>query len=295
MLALVAGRGRLPELVAAAAAPDVVICSLEDQVPDVLQPEITFRLETLGSFLLELGKRGVSDVCFCGAIDRPRLDPARLDAETAPLVPLLQGALGQGDDGALRAVIGLFEKTGFTVRGAHELTPEVLLAESVPTQRAIRKPHDDDARVASAILSEMAEADQGQACVVRKRTEIAREDARGTDAMLEDLKTSGLDAPPELWVNDTAELTAAGWNWLGDLRKRNHNGPAAGAILFKAPKPGQDRRADLPTIGPDTALGAACAGFDGIVIEAEGVIVLEGTRVVTLLDAMQMFLWARKA
>ena len=291
MLAIVAGRGRLPGLVATA-VQDHVICALDGQPPDVLKPEISFRLETLGSFLLELGRRGVSEVCFCGSIDRPTLDPSALDAETAPLVPLLQKALGQGDDNALRAVIGLFEQTGFTVRGAHELTPEVLMPEGVPTQHPIRYVHEADAQVADTTLKDMGAADVGQACVVRKMKTIAREDERGTDAMLADLAVE-FSAPPDLWVGDTAELPDTAVKWLKDLRDANVSAPAAGAVLFKGPKPGQDRRADLPTIGPDTAMGAAKAGFDGIIIEANGTIVLEAARVVAILDAMDMFLWSR--
>jgi len=292
MLALVAGRGRLPDLVAQAAAPDVVICALQDQAPDTLRPELTFRLETLGTFLLQLGARGVSEVCFCGAIERPSFDPAALDAETAPLVPLLQDALGKGDDGALRVVISLFEKTGFTVRGAHELTPEVLFPESVPTLRGVRASHDEDAQFAVSVLAQMAAADLGQACVIRKCHEMAREDDTGTDAMLAGLAID-MPAPPVLWNDETSELTQEALQWFATLRGRNFKAPGAGAILFKAPKPGQDRRADLPTIGPETVLGAARAGLDGIVIEAGGVMVMDAARVIALLDAAEMFLWAR--
>ncbi len=41
-------------------------------------------------------------------------------------------------------------------------------------------------------------------------------------------------------------------------------------MLVKLVKPGQDRRADLPTIGVETVLAAAGAGLRGIAFEAEG-------------------------
>jgi DUF1009 family protein len=105
----------------------------------------------------------------------------------------------------------------------------------------------------------------------------------------------GFDPAPDVfWQGDTAELTQDATTWLAALRADNIDAPAAGAVLFKAPKPGQERRADLPTIGPGTALGAARAGFDGIIVEAGGVIVLEAARVIAILDAMQMFLWVRQ-
>ena len=45
-------------------------------------------------------------------------------------------------------------------------------------------------------------------------------------------------------------------------------GHRSGGILFKAPKPGQDRRIDLPVIGTETARRAVAAGLDGLVIGA---------------------------
>lgn len=290
MLALIAGRGDLPGRVAAAAEGPVLICALEDQPPQSVTPEVTFRLETLGTLLLELGNRGVTEVCFAGGIDRPRLDPARLDAETAPLVPFLKEALELGDDGALRVVIALFEQTGFAVRGAHEVAPEIVAAPGIPTARAPRQSHRDDALAGDAALREMGAADEGQACIIRKGQVIAREDAAGTDAMLRRFALAWPDRPA-LFAGD--ELTAGGAAWLADLRDGVDDAQAFGAILFKSPKPAQDRRADMPTIGLETALLAAQAGFDGIVITAGEVIVLDQAQVIAVLDAMGMFLWVR--
>lgn len=290
MLALIAGRGDLPGRVLRAAEGPVLVCALHDQTPDSVTAELVFRLETLGSFLLELGERGVTEVCFVGGIQRPSLDPAALDAETTPLVPILQGALEQGDDGALRAVIGLFERTGFAVRGAHEVAPDIVAAAGVPTARQPRGTHKDDARLGDQTLAQMGAADIGQACVIRKGQVIAQEGPEGTDALLAPLALFW-PGQPELFDGDS--LTTEGAAWLADLREGVLDAPALGAILFKYPKPDQERRADLPTIGIGTALLAAQAGFDGIVVKAEEVIVLDQARVIALLDAMGMFLWVR--
>ena len=66
-----------------------------------------------------------------------------------------------------------------------------------------------------------------------------------------------------------------------------------GGVLYKGPKPSQDRRVDLPTIGPLTALHAAEAGLDGIVIEAGDMIVIDPEVVVAIIDAMNMVFWVR--
>ena len=298
MLALIAGRGRLPAAVAAAQDRPLLVCSLDGFEPDGLAPDITFRLETLGSFLLQLGERGVTDICLCGSIERPEIDPARLDAETAPLVPVLQEALDKGDDGALRAVMELLERTGFTIRAAHDLAPALLPERGVPTRRQPQQTHRDDVGVALQVLQDQGRADLGQACVVKRGKVLAREGQAGTDAMLARLampRDSGSpDFGPITWTFDLAgDMIGQAADWLSNTTEDAPDAPGAGAILFKAPKPGQDRRADLPTIGAQTARRAAEAGLDGIVIEAGGVIVLDQHEVVAILDAMGMFLWVR--
>lgn len=298
MLALIAGRGQLPAAVAAGQGTPPLICALEGFAPDDLIPEITFRLETLGTFLLELGNRGVTEICLCGSIDRPDLDPEALDAETAPLVPFLRDALAQGDDGALRVVMDLLERTGFVVRAAHDLVPDLLPDPGVPTRRQPQQTHRDDVPAALDALVDMGRADIGQACVIKRGRVLAREGQDGTDAMLRRLalqrEQGAPDFGPITWSFDLAgDMIGQAADWLSNTTEDAPDAPGAGAILFKAPKPEQDRRADLPTIGPDTARRAAEAGLDGIVIEAGGVIVLDREQVVAILDAMGMFLWVR--
>ena len=299
MLALIAGGGDLPRRVAAEQPEPPFVCALEgNQRPRGLDVDRWFRLETLGTLLLELGEAGITDICLCGSIDRPALDPATLDEETKPLVPLFMEALQKGDDGALRLVMQLFEQTGFAIRAAHELAPAIIAAPGIPTARQPRDTHGTDAELGRSVLAEMGAADLGQACVIRKGEVVAREDAAGTDAMLARLSLPVRGRPgegdPLHWAfAPEGGLTPEAETWLRGVNDAAFDGPAAGAILYKGPKPGQDRRADLPTIGPATAMRAAEAGLDGIVIEAGGTIVLDQPQLVAILDAMRMFLWVR--
>lgn len=294
MLALVCGTGGLPEAVAARQDTCPLVCVLDGFAPDNLTPDITFRLEHLGSLLVQLQERGITQVCLCGAITRPALDPNQIDAATLPLVPTIKAALGQGDDGALRAVIAVFEGAGLTLRAVHELAPDLVMAAGVPTLVSPGPQARADTQEALLALAEMGQRDVGQSCIVREGMVRALEGQDGTDAMLR-RQGAPLDAPwtgqdPLSWladqVGDTLQ-TAADWLSGPQAPKRD------GGLLFKAPKPGQDRRADLPTIGPRTAMAAAEAGLDGIVIEANGVIVMEQSQVLQILDAMGMFLWVR--
>ena len=60
-------------------------------------------------------------------------------------------------------------------------------------------------------------------------------------------------------------------------------------------KPGQDRRFDLPAIGPRTVEAAVRARLGGIALEAGAVLVLERAATVAAADAAGLFLWSAAA
>jgi len=262
MLALIAGTGALPTELAAHLKVPPLVCALEGFEPDNLTVDVTFRLETLGSLLAVLRDNGVTQVCMAGAIGRPVIDPAAIDAATLPLVPLLQQAMTSGDDGALRAAIAIFEQAGMTVSGAHEIAPDLLPPLGCTTKAHPGEQERADAARGGDIVTAMAAVDIGQACVVLRHQALAVEGAFGTDWMLRSLTTR-----PD----------------------------AGGGLLFKGPKPGQDQRVDMPTIGPDTIIAVCAAGLTGVVIEAGGVMVLDPATVLAECDRLGLFLWVRDA
>jgi DUF1009 family protein len=288
MLALIAGTGDLPPALVARLPERPLICALDGFRP-ALTPGITFRIEQLGSFLETLVERGVTEVCLAGAIKRPTIDPAAIDAATKPLVPRIMQAISQGDDGALRVIIALFEEAGLVVRAAHEIAPDLLPPAGVLSRKPVTIDQRQDAVTAEQTIAEMGRADVGQACVVRNGRVLAREGQAGTDAMLARFAPS--DDP--LWgvVDGLGSVLGGAAEWLSGADGEPTD--ARGAVLFKAPKPDQDRRADLPVIGPQTAKGAVAAGLSGIVIEEGGVMVLALDEVQVTLDAAGLFFWVR--
>ncbi len=261
MLALLAGAGALPAMLVGACAEPPLVCAIEGFAPEGLRPDLVFRLETLGTLIETLKARGVTEVCFAGATRRPKIDPTRIDAATRPLVPIVMRALAAGDDGALGAMIAVFEAAGMTVLGAHQVAPDLL----PPVGVATRAQPSDSARAdvvrAMAILDAMSGADLGQSCAVLDGQALAMEGIFGTDWML-----ASLGARPD----------------------------GGGGVFCKAPKTTQDRRADLPAIGVATVAGVRDAGLAGLVIEAGGVMVLDQPGVVAECDAAGLFLWVRE-
>ena len=287
MLALIAGMGALPAALIARLPERPLICALAGFAP-AMPPDVTFRLEHLGSFLADLKARGVTQICMAGAVKRPEIDPSAIDAATLPLIPKVQAAMAKGDDGALRVLITLLEDAGFEIVAAHEIAPDLLPVAGVLTKIAPADWHKQDAKVGEACVAQMGASDSGQACIVRLGKVEASEGPDGTDAML----TAFCD--PYL-SRDTYDPLMFGIDVLADWLS-GPDAPSVNAddgILFKAPKPGQDLRADLPLIGPDTAMKVAEAGLAGIVIEAGGVMVLDLEGVLGILDAQKMFLWVR--
>ena len=294
MLALIAGQGALPGLVIDR-HPRALVCELEGFPSGLSDAPRHFRIERLGSFLADLKAAGVTEVCLAGRVGRPRLDPGAVDAATMPLVPRMMAALADGDDAALRIVLAFFEEAGFAIRAAHDLVPDLLPPEGVATRAAPGASTGRDVERAVRAHAALGAADIGQAVVVAEGQVIAVEAQPGTDWMLTSLlareaipvETGGLFDDPFGVAADMLGGPAR------NPRPRRDPALPKGGILYKAPKPGQDRRVDLPAIGPETMRRAAAAELDGIVVEAGGVMVLDLARTISAADRVGLFLWVR--
>ena len=264
--AIIAGEGRLPAALASGLSEPPLVAALDGSAPEGLTVDLRFRVERLVPFLRALERDGVGQVIFAGAVTRPRLDPALLDEATANLLPRLMGAMAQGDDATLRVVIELFEEFGFSVVGVEQVAPALLPGAGVLAGSVSSRDEADAAR-AAAIVAALGAVDVGQGAVVAQGLCLGVEALPGTDALL---------------------AQVAG---IGALRPD----PARGkGVFYKAAQPGQDRRIDLPTIGPETLRGVAAAGLGGMVFQAGSVICLDLDEMRALAGELGLFLWARE-
>lgn len=264
-LALIAGQGDLPAALIAAVPKRPLICAPDGFAPQGVAVDISFRLERLALFLRDLQARGVTDLVFAGAVRRPRLDPALFDPQTAQMVPRLLGVMAQGDDGALRGLIAIFEEAGFALRGVGDIAPQLIPGLGLYAG-ALTPVIEADAARAEAIVAALGAVDVGQGCVVAQGQCLAVEVLSGTDAML-------------------ASITQ-----LGDLRPDHARGRG---VFYKSAKPSQDRRIDLPTLGPASVAHAARAGLGAIVWRAGDVICLDLPAMVGAANKAGITLWAR--
>jgi DUF1009 family protein len=167
-----------------------------------------------------------------------------------------------GDDHLNSLMMKIFEDRGFRPIGAQEIAPEILMpigavGRCEPSDREQR----DIAR-GLAVLRAIGPFDVGQAVVVADYRVLAIEAADGTDGML-------------------AHVAAL---------RRSGRIRVSGGVMVKAPKPTQDRRIDLPTIGPQTIEGAARAGLAGIAVVAGGTVMAQAERIRQTADRERIFL-----
>jgi hypothetical protein len=77
---------------------------------------------------------------------------------------------------------------------------------------------------------------------------------------------------------------------VAELRRTGRiQSPVGTGVLVKAPKLGQDRRLDLPAIGPPTVEAVAAAGLGGIAVVAGSTLVAEPERLAAAADRAGVF------
>ncbi|WP_291295967.1 LpxI family protein [Elioraea sp.] len=267
-LGIVAGGGPLPARLAAAARASgrpVFVLGLEghaDTATIAGYPHALHRIGAAGQILGALRQAGVDELVLIGTVRRPSLLTLMPDAEGAKILARIGRAAFAGDDGLLAAVIRVFEEEGFRVRGAQEVMTGLAAPEGVLGRHAPDAAAEADIVRGATVARILGAADVGQAVVVQQGIVLGVEAVEGTDALLAR---------------------------CASLRRE---GPAG--VLVKRAKPGQEARADLPTIGVRTVEGAAAAGLAGIAIEAGMTLMPEREATIAAADAAGLFLVARR-
>jgi DUF1009 family protein len=205
-----------------------------------------------------------TEVLFIGSLLRPPLTQVRLDWQTIRLLPRLARVFRGGDDRLLSGIASLAEEGGLRVIGLRDVAPEVFVPEGVFGRRQPTARDLSDIAHGMTLIAALGPFDVGQAAIVANNNVLAVEAAEGTDNMLAR---------------------------IADLRRQGRvTVPPGVGVLIKAPKPGQDRRFDLPSIGPRTIEGVARAGLAGVAVAAGSTIIAEAAEVATAADRANVFI-----
>ncbi|HEU4358440.1 MAG TPA: UDP-2,3-diacylglucosamine diphosphatase LpxI [Xanthobacteraceae bacterium] len=266
-LAIICGGGTLPFAVADAVTKHgrrVVLFAIRgwaDATRVAAYPHYWAAVGQFGTFCRLARREGCRDVVFIGSMMRPAIWQIRPDFKTLRLLPRIFGMFRGGDDHLLKGVAAVFEEHGFRLVGAHAVAPEILMPEGALGHE---RPNDRDrADIVKglALLNAASPFDVGQAVVVADARVLAIEAAEGTDRMLAR---------------------------IAELRQSGRIASGRG-VLVKAAKRNQDRRLDLPSIGPQTVEGAAQAGLAGIAVVAGSTIVAEPAQIGATADRAGLF------
>jgi len=224
-----------------------------------------FGLGEMGGRLRALREAGCDAVTFVGMVKRPDFKSLKLDARAALMMPRILSAARKGDDALLRALGDEHEREGFRLVGADEVLASLLAPAGAFGAVRPDEAQQGDIMKGAEVAAALGSWDIGQGCVVCDGLVLALEAQEGTDEMLARV----------------ARLPA-------DIRGVES---ARRGVLVKRPKPIQDRRIDLPTIGLPTLEGAARAGLAGIAVEAGGALVMQRDALIKRADDLGLFVY----
>ena len=262
-LGILAGAGELPlriiEACRAAERPFFVLAFEGSADPAIVAgaPHAWVRLGAAGEGLRRLHENGVEELVMAGGVRRPSLLQLRPDWRTAKFFARVSYR-ALGDDGLLRSIIRELEEVeGFRVVGAHSLLGPVLAPAGPLGRLAPDEAAQHDIALGFRIVRALGALDIGQAAVVQQGLVLGVEAIEGTDALIERCATLSREGP--------------------------------GGVLVKGAKPGQERRADLPTVGPRTVTRAQAAGLRGIAVEAGATLLLDRDEMAATADRAGLF------
>jgi len=261
-LGIIAGEGELPARVIEAcrsSGRDFFVVAIEGHAdPKIVAgtPHMWSRFGAADTAFAKLREVAAEEIVLAGAVRRPSLRNLRPDLRTAKFFGRLAMS-AMGDDGLLSAVVREFENAGFRVVGADQILESMVTAARLYGKYAPDSAAAADIEIGLDVARALGRLDVGQAVVVQQGVVLGVEAIEGTDALLARCK---------------------------DLKR---DGP--GGVLVKLKKPGQERRVDLPTVGPHTVVAAAAAGIRGLALEAGGSLILDPLTVVARADEAGLF------
>ena len=262
-IALIAGNGIYPETFVAAArkagVKRLVAAAFTGETKTDLAEKVDaiewFRVGQLSKMISFFQREGVKKVVMVGQIAPRNLFDLRPDLRTLMMLARLKQRNAETLFGGIASELA---KDGIELRPATTFLEALLPAAGLVAGPSIKKRRWEDAAYGFKIAKETSRLDIGQTVVVKNGTVLAVEAFEGTN---ETLKRGGA---------------------LG----RGH------ATMAKVSKPDQDRRFDVPVIGPDTISTAAAAGVDVISIEAGNTLLLGKEQIMRSCAELQVTLVA---
>lgn len=267
-LGIIAGGGALPLRIASACiarGEDFFVIRIQGAAGDELAdfPGSDCGIAEIGKMQRLLKENNCDAAVFAGIVQRPDFTALKPDWRGAALLPKVLAAAGKGDGALLKVMVDAFEGEGFTIIGADEAANSLAAPAGALGVHSPSRNDLNDMRKAANVVAALGNFDVGQGAIVANGLVLAIEAAEGTDAMLERCAALLKDMPPE----------------------------SPSGVMVKRPKPDQELRVDLPTIGPVTVRRARDAGLAGIAVEAEKALIIDQEETIRLADEAGLFIY----
>lgn len=261
-LGIIAGGGALPAAVLRAALAQgrpVYIAALNNSADDTVLESVDhdwYNLGSGGSIVKALRKRNIKDIVMIGSVARPSFSDVRPDLWTAGVLAKI-GLKALGDNDLLVCIKDALEAEGFTLRGAHEVAPDLITPQGLLTKAKPDKKAMIDIERGIEVANALGAVDVGQSVIIYDGVVLGVEAIEGTDRLIKR---------------------------CAEYRKKDKGG-----VLVKLCKVQQDRRLDMPTIGLKTIQNLYDHGFEGIAVHAGQSLMPERQALIELANARKIF------
>lgn len=253
VIGLIAGTGRLPEILADAvkAQGHGLVCVIVQDDPrtpyDLPVADYRYRVPSMQIERIRtiLQSHGVRRALLAGKVPRTLL----VDGGDAAFRDGLARLGDRRDHSALRLIAEFLAEIGISVVSPLEFVRDLVVEAGVLTRRAPTHAEWDDVRFGMPVARAVASMDVGQTVVVKDGVILAVEAAEGTDATIQ-----------------------------------RGGGLIAGVAVIKAARPHQDERFDLPAIGTQTIEVLRAARATVLAFEAGRTLLLDRTQSLAAAD-----------
>ncbi|MBI3083959.1 MAG: UDP-2,3-diacylglucosamine diphosphatase LpxI [Candidatus Omnitrophica bacterium] len=256
-IAIIAGAGRFPFAVAQEAKRQglaVIVMGIQGWVDRSLAAEADAYEEVavgqLRQFIDRLKSHGVSQAIMAGKVTKEVLLDQRTSFDAEAL-----GILRHARDLSVPALLGAIGTRlageGITLLDSSTFLKANLCPVGVLTARGPSAVEEEDVRIGLQAARGLAALDIGQTVIVKERVVVAVEALEGTDAAI----------------------------------RRAHALADHGLVVVKMASSTQDRRFDLPVVGPETLSTLTASGVSCLAVEAGTTLLLDRDRLIAAANA----------
>ncbi len=229
----------------------------------------SFRLSIgqLGKCISILKKKKCKNIIFAGRVAKPNFKRLKFDYKAIYHLPKIIKETKKGDAYIINFITNLFEKEGFKIISQTKFNKEIVLKKGSCTTLRPNKFDKKNILIGKRTIYDLKKIGVEQGVIVLNKYNIFTENLKGTDSLIKESKIKILN--------------------FKKTNKLNRSG-----ILIKLPKPNQDLRTDLPTIGFKTVKSCIAVGLRGIVVKSKYNIFLDREKSIKFANKKKFFIHA---